>query len=220
MSQYKYTIHSTESSLQIIQFQSGPMQNLQYLVLDPTSKTMAVVDPAWNIAPIIDFAAEFNVTITQIWVTHGHFDHVNQLNNLINAVNGTPTIVLFKNPLFKPDSPHILSVDDASIFEFGNTQWNILYTPGHSPDSICFQYSSHLICGDLLFVDACGRSDLPGSNPAEMKSSLVRISKLPRETVIYPGHDYGPTLTDTIGNQLESNPNLIFSQRRSSVTLG
>ncbi len=220
MSRYPHTIHPTETSIQIIQFQSGPMQNLQYLIVDPVSKTMAVVDPAWNIAPIIDFSTEFNVAITQIWVTHGHFDHVNQLNNLINAVNGTPTIVLFKTPLFTPASPHILSVDDGSSFEFGNTQWKVLHTPGHSPDSVCLQHASHLICGDLLFVDACGRSDLPGSNPVEMKNSLYRLSQLPKDTVIYPGHDYGPTQTDTIGNQLETNPNLIFSHRRSSVTLG
>jgi hydroxyacylglutathione hydrolase len=219
MSRYPHQIFTTTGSIQIIQFQSGPMQNFQYCVVDPVSKTMAVIDPAWSIEPMIHFSTLFGCRITQVWITHGHFDHVNQLNNLVNAISDTPQVVLFSKPLFTPETSNTLAVTEGSTITFGDTQWDILHTPGHSPDSICFKYDTHLICGDLLFVNACGRSDLPGSNPLQMQQSMGRIGTLSGETRIYPGHDYGPTSTDTIQNQLMTNPHLILAHRsHNSIT--
>lgn len=209
-------VHTIDSRHRLIQFQSGPMKNLQYALIDSEKKEMVAFDPAWSIAPILDVAAEWGVSITQIWVTHGHYDHVNQLNNLVNALQKTPLITLHATPLFVPESPNIRAVTEGTQIEFGTLKWQILHTPGHSPDSVCFYTPQHLICGDLLFVDACGRSDLPGSNPNEMKKSLERISQLPADTIIYPGHDYGPTLTDTIQNQLETNPHLAGAHYRTA----
>jgi len=214
MSRFNFTIHPVSADLDIIQFASGPMQNLQYMIHDRAAAQMVAIDPAWNTEPYIDIATQLGARITQIWITHGHFDHVNQLDNLIQAC-GEPEVVLYKSPLVTPKSERIKRVANGDALQFGTHRCDVLHTPGHSPDSICFLFAGHIICGDLLFIDACGRCDLPGSNVIQMQESLRRMSQLPPETGIYPGHDYGPTQIDTIGQQLHTNPHLISASRRT-----
>ena len=82
-----------------------------------------------------------------------------------------------------------------------------LHTPGHTPGSQCFLVGDRLVAGDTLFVQGCGRVDLPGGDPEQMYYTLTqRLAKLPASTVLYPGHNYGPSETSTIGDELELNP--------------
>lgn len=217
MTQTKHIKYSVTSTIDLIQFHSGPMNNFQYLIADTKNKKSVVIDPAWSIEPIISLNASLGLSIDQIWITHGHFDHVNQLNNLVNALNGTPTISLHRNQLFTPDSSNRRYIAENDVLLFGDSSWRILETPGHSPDSVCFLSNDHLICGDVLFVDTCGRSDLPGSDPEALWNSLFRLSKLPTQTEIFPGHDFGPRPTDTIEKQLITNPYLMASAQKQSV---
>ena len=90
----------------------------------------------------------------------------------------------------------------------GRFNWSVMHTPGHSPDGICFYCSPHLISGDTLFIDRCGRADLAESNVTDLFHSLSRLKKLPGDTIIYPGHDYGLTQFDLMENQLVQNPYL------------
>ncbi len=97
----------------------------------------------------------------------------------------------------------------------GNETIKILHTPGHSPGGQCFYNAPHLITGDTLFVNGCGRCDLPGSDPEAMFNSLHEIiGKLPDDTIIYSGHNYGDPPTDTLGNQKKTNPYLKLEKEK------
>ena len=99
--------------------------------------------------------------------------------------------------------------DSGDVVTVGDVPITLLHTPGHTPGGQCFLVGDRLVAGDTLFVDACGRIDLPGADPAAMWDSLHnKLAKLPDEVVLYPGHDYGPTPTATMGEQKHSNPYL------------
>jgi len=93
------------------------------------------------------------------------------------------------------------------VIEIGSFSLRVLYTPGHSKDSICLMLDNQLIfTGDTLFVGNCGRTDLPGSDPAEMYHSLFdRLGKLDDKLIVYPGHNYGSMPTSTIGHEKKTN---------------
>jgi glyoxylase-like metal-dependent hydrolase (beta-lactamase superfamily II) len=97
-------------------------------------------------------------------------------------------------------------VDDGDSLSLGDVQIRFLHTPGHTPGSQCFLVEDRLVAGDTLFVQGCGRVDLPGGDADQLYYSLTqKLAKLPPATVLYPGHHYGPTKTSTISAELEQN---------------
>jgi len=97
-------------------------------------------------------------------------------------------------------------VDDGDRLKVGDLELRFLHTPGHTPGSQCFLIGDRLVAGDTLFVQGCGRVDLPGSDPEEMYRSLTdRLSKLPDDVLLYPGHDYGGRPTSTLGEERKTN---------------
>ncbi len=85
-------------------------------------------------------------------------------------------------------------VDGGDVLDLGEVEIRFLHTPGHTPGSQCFLIGDRLVAGDTLFVQGCGRVDLPGGDPEAMYHTLTgKLAKLPPETVLYPGHHYGPT---------------------------
>ena len=83
-----------------------------------------------------------------------------------------------------------------------------LHTPGHTPGSQCFRIKNTLVSGDTLFIDGCGRVDLPGSDPDEMYRSLQRLKSLPDDTLLLPGHNYSAVPNATMGASKQQNPYL------------
>lgn len=195
-------------TVQIIQIPVGPMDNFAYLVVDSSTQKAAIVDPGWEAETILARARELGVVVDKIILTHTHFDHVQELPAVATAT-GVP---IWVHALEKDNLPDGVAlpkvVQEGDQLPLGNVIINVLHTPGHSPGSVCFLVDGHLIAGDTLFVDAIGRTDLPGSDPAAMRKSLQRLAQLPDHVVIYPGHDYGATPTSTIGAQKKSNPYL------------
>lgn len=102
--------------------------------------------------------------------------------------------------------------NEGDDIELGNLRIQVLHTPGHSPGHLCLLAGNHLITGDVLFVGACGRTDLPGAEPAKMYESLKKLSELPEQTIVYPGHHYGAAMTSTIGDEKRTNPYLRLSK--------
>jgi glyoxylase-like metal-dependent hydrolase (beta-lactamase superfamily II) len=97
-------------------------------------------------------------------------------------------------------------VVDGDRLRIGEIDLQFLHTPGHTPGSQCFLLGNRLVAGDTLFVQGCGRVDLPGGDPEAMYHTLTgKLAKLPTDTVLYPGHHYGPTPTSTIGDELRQN---------------
>ena len=196
----------------------GPMGNFVHLIEDTASRRAAVVDPAWDADAVIRFAAEHGLTITDILLTHTHYDHVNALDALYA---GTQAAV----HLHKEEAAYWQRLPDGGVLHqdgdriaFGETEIRVIHTPGHTPGSVCYHIGDDLITGDTLFVYGCGRCDLPGGDAHAMRASLTRImSELPPQTVIHPGHNYGVTPTSTLAEQVTGNPFLKFDDEDAFV---
>jgi glyoxylase-like metal-dependent hydrolase (beta-lactamase superfamily II) len=106
----------------------------------------------------------------------------------------------------------------GDTIDLGGITVRLLHTPGHTPGSQCFLEEEagrapQLVSGDTLFLDGCGRVDLPGSDPRAMYESLESLKRLPDTTTLFPGHLYSPEGHDSLGDQKRTNPYL----RASSV---
>jgi len=194
-------------AIDIIQMPVGPMENLSYLVIDLESKDVAIVDPGWEADKIWGEVQSRQLNLVAIWLTHGHFDHVNEVPAIL-ARKSVPVYISASEltPLI-PNVPGLVKMESGYVLKLGQLEIDVIETPGHSPGCVCFRVEQALITGDTLFVDGCGRWDLPGGNLLNLYASFRnQLMKLPDDLTVYPGHDYGPTPTDTLGHQKISNP--------------
>lgn len=197
---------NTSNSPLIHQVGIGPADNFIYFVGDPETKKMAIVDPAWDVPQILQIAEDLGYEISAIWLTHGHGDHTNGVAELLESHAVPVYISSNEAPKLRPDVPGLVDLNDGDTLELGNLQFDVIHTPGHSPGGQCFHHGNQLIVGDTIFIDGCGRCDLADSDVKAMFNSIHnRIMILPDDTILYPGHNYGPTPTDTLGNQKKTN---------------
>jgi glyoxylase-like metal-dependent hydrolase (beta-lactamase superfamily II) len=188
----------------------GNMQNFSYIVYDEHDKVGAIIDPSWDLEKIFEFLEKNNISAKFIINTHTHFDHV--LGNDQVAEITKAAIIQHEKSTLKKDR----SVREGEIINIGQVELEVLYTPGHSEDSICLIMNKEsIITGDTLFVGNIGRVDLPGSSPANMYDSLSRVANLDGSLVVYPGHNYGMTPTSTILNERTNNPMLNFKSKQA-----
>lgn len=181
----------------------GTMQNFVYLLADRPGGEALAVDSGWETEPIINAAREVRVKVKFAVGTHNHFDHTSTLRELAGAL-GAKVVAHECSPI-----DHDVSVKGGDVLMIGQNEIKIIYTPGHTADSICLYGGENLFTGDTLFIGNCGRTDLPGGSTEEMFRSLHEvILKLPPHTTIYPGHDYGDVPFRKLGEEAQSNPAL------------
>ena len=219
-----------QSDLYFVQQLVGDMQNFAYLIVSRSARQTFVVDPAWNVTGLLDQAAEDGVEVVGALVTHYHQDHVggeifgHRIEGLARLLELRPMPIHVN----KHEAKGVMQVTGASqadlveheggdLLELGGVGVRLLHTPGHTPGSQCFLVAErdssqgragHLVAGDTLFLDSCGRVDLPGSDPRAMYESLATLRKLPDDTILFPGHLYSPEGHDALGNQKRTNPYL------------
>ena len=198
---------------------AGQMRNFMYLIGDSEARRALIVDPAWDVGSLLDTANEDGYEIVGALITHYHPDHIGgDLWGVsvegVSALLERAPVPLYVNKLEAEGVKKVAGVsesdlkrvDDGSTLDLGRLQIRFLHTPGHTPGSQCFLIGNRLVAGDTLFVQGCGRVDLPGGDPDQMYYSLTqKLAKLPTDTILYPGHDYGPTETSTIGSEIEHN---------------
>lgn len=202
-------VYYMKNQLLIKQYEMGPLNNFLYLLGDPATKEMAVVDPAWDVDFLDRQAERLGYKITKVFLTHAHPDHINGLPRLLSMHPVPVYISKHEAPSLTRELKKCIAIDNGTKLKVGNIEFDVLHTPGHTPGCQCFLSGGQLISGDTLFIDGCGRCDLPISDPRAMYNSLHNIlMQLPDDTVVYPGHNYGPTPTDTIGHQKQTNPYL------------
>jgi glyoxylase-like metal-dependent hydrolase (beta-lactamase superfamily II) len=196
------------------------MVNFVYLIGDRESGEAVAVDPAYAPGELLDVLQADDMHLVGALATHYHADHVGGslfgheiagLTDLLERTSvpihvqrdETPWVVraagVGKDDLVEHDADDVLEVGDIRI--------RLLHTPGHTPGSQCFLVDGRLVAGDTLFLNGCGRTDLPGSDPAAMYDSLLnRLARLPDDTVVYPGHLYSEDPSATLGETKRWNP--------------
>jgi hydroxyacylglutathione hydrolase len=175
--------------------------NFSYIVADEIAKEGAVVDSSFNAGELIKVLRNKKLKLKYIINTHGHSDHTAG-NTELQSIFGAKIVARkLSNVLY--DVP----VDDDEVLNVGKISIKIIYTPGHTTDSICLLIDNQkLLTGDTLFVGECGRTDFPGGSSKSMFDSLFnKLLKLNDNIEVYPGHDYGIKPSSTIGEERKSN---------------
>ncbi len=193
----------------------GPADNYIYFIGDAQTKEIAVVDPAWDVNLICSEAEKEGLTIVAIILTHGHMDHVNGLDEILSKHDVPAYISKHEADFYKPQHKNMIEVENHEKIKIGNIEIECILTPGHTPGGHCLKYKNVLITGDTLFIDGCGRCDLPGGDARKMYDTLYNIiMRMPDETVLYTGHKYGPSSVATLESQKKTNPYLLCSSKK------
>ena len=182
--------------------------NFSYIIADDTTREAVVVDSSYNAGEITHILKAENLKLQYIINTHSHSDHTAGNSEL----RSTSSAQIVAHKLSRASTE--VTVDDGDILSIGSIPVKVIHTPGHTPDSICLLVDNRkLLTGDTLFVGECGRTDLPGGNSRSMYDSLFhKLLKLNDDVEVYPGHDYGPKPSSSIGEERRSNYTL---ERRS-----
>lgn len=196
-----------------------------YIVFSETTKECIVIDPGGDLEKIIDKIDKRNLIPTYIALTHGHGDHIFAVNSLKTKYNSIKIIAHedefeilkdssknYSKYLFENREVNILKLDkflkDNDIINISSDlTFKVIHTPGHTKGSICYYYleKDALFTGDTVFLENIGRTDLYSGNFEELINSLKKISALPDNVIIYPGH--GPHSTI----EYEKNNNHYFN---------
>jgi len=194
----------------------GAFQENSYLVVDDRSSRAVIVDPGSEGERLVKAIDRSGATLEAIWITHAHVDHVgaiafvkrkwdvpiylHPLDRRLYDAAGLQAQV-YGLPFEEPPAPDHEFADGQQI-KVGDAEMTVLHAPGHSPGHVVIHGNGIALVGDCLFAGSIGRTDLPFSNPPQLAASLEKISALPPETVVYPGHG----METTIGQERLSNP--------------
>ena len=203
------------------------MVNFVYLIGDKETGEVMVVDPAYDVEGICDLVDADGMTLTGALVTHYHPDHVGG-SMMGYGIKGVAELLAHRPvPIHiqEPETAGVMKMTGASTSDLvqhtsgdqvsvGEIPVELIHTPGHTPGSQCFLVDGRLVSGDTLFLEGCGRTDLPGGDARELYYSLTqRLAKVPDDTVLYPGHLYSPEPSAQLGEIRQHN----FVFRPSSV---
>jgi hydroxyacylglutathione hydrolase len=183
--------------------------NFCYVIYCLSYKKAAIVDPGFDSTRALQYIVSKKLNLEYIIITHYHSDHSSdckRIKSLFPQVKIVASELDGKKLVLKPD----IVVSDRSQLMIGEILVDFLLTPGHTPGGICIIVDNEaLLTGDTLFIDDCGRTDLPGGNLVQMYASLHdKIMHLPDKLIVYPGHDYGEKPFDSLGNQKRINKTL------------
>lgn len=186
------------------------MKNFVYLVGAPLGAEALVIDPAWDVPAILAAADADGRTLSGIFLTHHHHDHINGVPELLRA-RDLPVYVQRAELDFAESlrafAEAVHPVSPGERLTVAGLEVECLHTPGHTPGAQCLHCGGGLFSGDTLFVNACGRCDFAGSDPLAMHDSLFHVlGRLEGSTVLYPGHDYGDVKVSSLARERERNP--------------
>lgn len=188
------------------QIEVGPMENFAYLIGDKKTRECIIVDPAWEVDRLLKVVAEDEMKVVGGVCTHAHYDHVNGVDDLIAATGCKVYINKNDIPYVREAKSEFEGVDSEFKLKAGDVEIKFLHTPGHTPGSQCLLVENQLISGDTLFINGCGRCDLPGGDAHQLYHSLQNLKKLGSDVVLMPGHDYAEVKTQVLGEVEKNNP--------------
>lgn len=194
------------------------MVNFAYVIGDREAGEAVLVDPAYAVEELVDLVEADGLRVTGALATHHHPDHIGgsmmgwSLEGVAELLGRTSVPI----HVHRHEAEYVTKVtglaatdlathDSGDVVEVGVVRIELLHTPGHTPGSQCFLVDGRLVSGDTLFLEGCGRTDFPGSDPAAMYASLNRLASLPGDTVVYPGHRYSVPSSGTMQAITETN---------------
>lgn len=181
------------------------MVNFIYLIGDRETGEAMVIDPAYDPKALVDMAAADGMKLVGALATHFHADHVGGslmgaaqvagIAELLDEVQIPIHVQADEVPWITRTTgvteDHLTAHTSGDIVMVGEIPITLIHTPGHTPGSQCFLVDGRLVSGDTLFLDGCGRTDFPGSDPEQMYLSLTqRLAQVPDDAILYPGHLY------------------------------
>ena len=194
------------------------MVNFVYALGDRTTGECLLVDPAYAVADLIDTVHADGMTVTGVLATHYHPDHVGGwmgthmiegiaalLGHVDCPIHVQRDEVPWVQRTTEIGADHLAVHESGDVVSVGSIDVTLIHTPGHTPGSQCFHVAGRLVSGDTLFLDGCGRTDLPGSNPEDMYHSLQKLAGMPDETIVYPGHRYSQPSHATLESIRDDN---------------
>jgi len=207
------------------------MVNFVYAIGDREAGECVLVDPAYDVNSLIDVVEADGMRLTGVLATHYHPDHVGGSMMGMN-IEGIATLLERSNvpihvqntevewvtKVTKVDRNLLCGHESGDVVRVGDIDIALIHTPGHTPGSQCFLVDGRLVSGDTLFLDGCGRTDLPGSNPSDMYDSLHKLAALPDDTVIFPGHQYSVASHAAMAQVRTANA--IFKPKTKEAWLG
>ncbi len=199
------------------------MVNFVYAIGDRATGECLLVDPAYDPKGLIDAVAADGMHVSGVLATHYHADHIGGsimgfeiagVAGLLDHVSCPVHVQRDEIPWVTRSSgvaeADLVGHDSGDIVTVGELEIELVHTPGHTPGSQCFLVHGKLVAGDTLFLDGCGRTDLPGSDHGLMIESLKRLSKVDDDIILYPGHRYSLASSASMGAVKQSN--YIFHQ--------
>lgn len=179
------------------------MVNFAYLIGDRTTGECLMVDPAYAVEELVSVAESDDMKIVGVLASHYHPDHVggSMMGHTIEGISALLErhhVPIHANEHEVPWIVRTTGVSETDIVahsggdtvKVGSVDITCVHTPGHTPGSQCFLAHGCLVSGDTLFLEGCGRTDLPGSNVEDMYESLSTLASLPDSTIVFPGHQY------------------------------
>ncbi len=199
-------------------FVAQQMVNFVYLIGDRETGDAVVVDPAYGVSDLVDLLAADDMRLTGVLVTHWHPDHVGG-DLMGHGIEGLRELLEHKEVsvhVQADEAPWVTRAtgvadvlvqhQSGDVVDVGDLGVTLLHTPGHTPGSQCFMVENRLVAGDTLFLEGCGRTDLPGGDPEAMYDSLTRrLARVPDDTILFPGHLYSADPSATMGDTRRLN---------------
>ena len=194
------------------------MVNFAYAIGDRLTGEALLVDPAYATADLLAALDADGMRPVGVLATHYHPDHVGG-EMMGHAIEGISSLLEKVDLPFHVQAAEVpwverttgvtdslVAHDPGDVVLVGEIEAALIHTPGHTPGSQCFLVEGCLVSGDTLFLDGCGRTDLPGSDPEAMYETLTqRLSKIPDETMLFPGHLYSAAPSQSMGETRRDN---------------
>jgi glyoxylase-like metal-dependent hydrolase (beta-lactamase superfamily II) len=195
------------------------MRNHVYVIGDAGAAEAVLVDPAYDVGALVTWLQARGLRLVGVLATHYHADHVGgeifgeHIEGLADLLELADVPVHVQKDelawvaeMTGAPVSSLVGHHDDDVVQVGSVPVRLLHTPGHTPGSQCFIVGDNLVSGDTLFLEGCGRTDLPGADPGDMYTSLQRLASLPGRLTLWPGHHYSPAASAPLDGVKRTNP--------------